>query len=441
MLLFPSVRGHKLLLILSILFSVIRASAQPDCRSVLGSHIKPAGATPLSWGIELSATGALMNDRTLSNWSVYTGLDFTLKKNQIYFEGAYKDWYNSAKNPDGNEARVEFPEYNRPSPKNFGFRELFYRYGSRDSYIKTGIQSFKSSDYLLFDERLLGITAVKALGSVQAAMLLGSVSQDIARFQDVCGNRHIYNILHRSAFNFTGDKLWESNLGGAFITWKPGKHKDAQNTSESFDEFNSDEFFASDESTNQEKKYIKVEEAGLFFYEEFGSGFHTYKYYSGFFSTFALPMDISMKSEVIDQYIRNDHAITYFLKLEKMLTWNSGANSRVNIGYLGKVDIDEDAHFYPSFSNLFLGEIMRLDAIDLPLLSSSFKHHFTGKLKPTLQFNAVKQLSGNQSQEIDLLLGSKMTSNLRITGIFSYLNSEILHTDYWMTKLEIRFAF
>jgi len=84
---------------------------------------------------------------------------------------------------------------------------------------------------------------------------------------------------------------------------------------------------------------------------------------------------------------------------------------------------------------------MKLDAIDLPLISGTFRHDFNSKGKPTIQLNGVFQPNGEHSRELDLLLGFKPFRNLRTTLIGSYLNSELIEKDYWMAKLELRVAF
>jgi hypothetical protein len=387
---------------------VLSVSGQSDCRSIFGTGFKPVNSTPLSWGVELTGAGALMNDRYTANWSAYGGVDYFRKKHQIYFEGAYKGWYNSAGNPEGRKPQSDFPAYNRPTPSHFGLRELFYRIGDRDSYIKAGVQSFISGDYMLFDERMLGVSGLKSWGGLQFSAAFGTVTQHIARFQDVCGNRHIYNIIHRSQFNFVGDQPGESNFTGAFLKWTPSSL--ITETAESTDDFY--EFEAFKEFTNtiarfgstthgSNRQFFSVYEAGMFAYQEFGSGFHQYKYYGGLFSTFFLPFQLSLKTQLTGQYILDDRTLAFYFGLDRPFYWDQGGVSRFVFSYLTKFDIDDKTHFYPAFSNLFLGEVMRLDAIDLPIITVAFKHQFENRLKPSLQLQYAGQLKGSQSRETD----------------------------------------
>lgn len=434
-------------LILFVILNTVTVFAQPDCRSILGAHSKPLGSTGISWAAEGTIAGGIMNDRKIANGSLYVGTEYQFGKSNLYFEGAYKNWYNTAANPDGEDRDSSMVDYNKPTRYNWGFRELHYSFKNDDFYVKLGVQSIKSKDYLLLDERVFGVSAEKKLGAFTLNGNLGSVTQRIARFQDVCGNRHVYNIIHRSQYNFVGEKLGETNLGALHLTWKPTKKSSVGSSSKkeleeeefgAFEEFSENEF-SSDEFQKEETKF-RVAETGMFFFEEFGMGFHEYKYYSGFFAAFNVFDFLELKSQVVDQFIYNDHALAYFLEAEKVINWIGGNSSQIQLGYLGKFDITESAHFYPAFTNLFLGEVMRMDAIDLPLSYASVKHMFTGKRKLSVEIKGVAQLKGSQSRELDCILDLKPFKNIRLSGIGSVMNSELLDSPYWMAKLELRIA-
>ena len=85
------------------------------------------------------------------------------------------------------------------------------------------------------------------------------------------------------------------------------------NKNDEFDSFSSDEF--SEETSKA--KLLKINELGLLFYEEFGEAFHEYKYYSGIFGMLELPFEVKLRAELVDQYILNDHALAYWVNLQK----------------------------------------------------------------------------------------------------------------------------
>lgn len=434
----------------ALLFIFITAVAQPDCRSIISAHLTPIGETPLLWATELTLAGGLMPDREIANGSIYGALDYSKNNSQFYFEGAYKNWYNSTSNPDGAPPQTTAPEYNKPTRYHWGFRELYFKYGNANNFIKPGIQSITSEDFLLFDERALGLSASKEFKNISLSGNVGTVTQRLARYQDVCGNRHIYNIIHQSQYNFVSENPGESNFGMITIKWSPQDESDGDVSSTvSDDEFASlsqDEFSSTDEFSTSgleetASASVKIDNAGLILYEEFGEAFHTYKYYFGAFSEIAFFRSLRIKTELIDQYIPDDHCLAYVLELETSHSWDNGASSLFEIGYLGKIDIDTDAHFYPAFANLFKGEVMRLDAVNMPLAYTSFKHFFPGNYMLTAEVNAVVQLESHHSREIDTIIGMKLLRHARLTAIGSYIQSDLLDDDYWMAKLELRVAF
>ena len=72
------------------------ASAQPECRSMLGAHLTPIKKVPqLSWAIEETFAHGRMTDRNISNNLLFFGLDYSKKSHNIYFEGGAKMWRNS----------------------------------------------------------------------------------------------------------------------------------------------------------------------------------------------------------------------------------------------------------------------------------------------------------------------------------------------------------
>lgn len=443
--------------ILILLVAANSVIGQADCRSILGAHLKPIKQSSFSWAIEGTGSGGILSDREVANWSLYSALDYSKNNHTVYFEGAYKDWYNSASNPDGNDTQSGLSGFNRPEQNHWRMRELYYNFDNTDFKIKAGIQTLQTAEYFLFDERMLGVSTNKTYNKIEFSGYLGTVSQQMARFQNVCGTRHIYNLFHRSQYNFVADSLFDTNFGGVILKWKPhasAKNKthipnsNSENTFEPFEENKqADEFeeFSSDSfetfsTTSNNVRLFDIQEVGLVFIEEFGSSFHTYKYYSGLFAEVILANFINLRAEVVDQYIPDYHTIAFWINLQKDLNWGKTGNTNLSITYLEKIDIDTDALFYPSFSNLFMGEVMRLDAIDLPLIKAAAQHRFLGKKHARIELNGLWQINNENTREYDLLFGLKPTKNIRLTTIFSYLDSEKLDSAYWMARLELRIA-
>jgi hypothetical protein len=55
-----------------------------------------------------------------------------------------------------------------------------------------------------------------------------------------------------------------------------------------------------------------------------------------------------------------------------------------------------------------------------------------------MQLNGISQLDSNHSNEVDLITDIKPFKNIRLSAIGSYIRSELLDSDYWMARLELR---
>ena len=99
------------LILIGTIFSSNTATAQMECRSMIGAHLTPLGENiPISWAVEGTFAPGLMTSPydTLGNARLNGGmllgaLDFKLSgKSNIYVEGGYKNWTNSALVNDAN---------------------------------------------------------------------------------------------------------------------------------------------------------------------------------------------------------------------------------------------------------------------------------------------------------------------------------------------------
>jgi len=262
--------------------------------------------------------------------------------------------------------------------------------------------------------------------------------QNFARMGQFCANRHLYNIIELTKPNIytenIGKSPMETNLTGLTINWNPSYTKKPEETGDEFSEF--DEF--SDAEDNKEPLISNV---GLILYSEYGKIIPEPKLYAGSMVDFNIPLEMKLQTGAIFQHLQDNNALVYIAKLKRNFMWNSGNHTEIGTAFIGKYNIDENALFQPLFSNLFLGEIMRLDATDFPLWQASVKHNFAGKLKFHVGIKAVGQIYDNKTQEIDLEAGLKLFNHVKITSIFSRVQSTALPNDTYMGRLELRVAF
>jgi len=455
------------------------ASAQMDCRSMLGAHLTPFKKdVPILWGIEGTMAPGIMTspydtlDPTRLNGGMLLGaLDFGFgkNKNHIYVEGGYKNWQNSEFVDDDKEK----------SSRHLGIRQAFYSYTGETFKLKVGLHETSLGDFFLIDERVLGVSLDKEIGAFTVNARVGTVNKSFARMGKFCANRHLYGLINNG--NYTeniGKKIGETNLAGFVINWNP-HYKKAEPSTAKEDEFsdtNNDEFSSDDEFSSSDefettdefhenhdfnefgsndeftdetvdkknKPFISVSNIALIFYDEFGSEEYIpeNKFYTGALIDLKLPFGLFMQTGGIYQNMLHQNTFVYIAKFGKSKTWNNASLTKISGAYIGKADIDKNSTFQPLFSNLFIGEVMRMDAAQFPLWQAMIKHRFPGKMKIHIAAKFVGQLEDAKTNEQDLEVGLMAFKNhLKVTLIGSHVQTEALPNDFSMLRLEMRLAF
>lgn len=439
-----------------------RAFSQWDCRSELGAHFKPLySGAPISWAFETTVGYGFFDDRNVVNGLLVPGIDFrsTDFSHQVYFEPAFKGWKNFS---DDTTASVELSgkRGKGPSKRGIGFREAFYRFSGNKLQATAGLQSTVLGDFFLLDERVLGADLKYDFGKITAMGKVGTVEKDFARMGDFCGTRRF---LYVAKGTRAGDNLFETNLAGAVLKWEPNKivaacdvedsdeTTDFKSAGDEFgsagDEFGSvgDEFgsvgdeFGSNDGKKNRLKFLN--EVGLVFYEEFGTDFGETRYFYGAFAEFKTIWNINLKMQAVGQSAPNASSGGYLIETEKNFFWGSPGMSNLELGYFGKIEIDRDVFFMPSFSNLYLGESMRMDSRDIPIAFAKVKHNFPWKTKFYLQFAAFNQFEGNEISEYDFEAVVNAFSHVKIAGLFSYIKSDPLDEENTVIRAETRITF
>jgi hypothetical protein len=409
-------------------------TAARECRSMIGAYLSPiADSSLFSWAVEGTFAQGWMNDRNIRNGIIMVGFDYRSESgaHQFYGEGAWKDWYNSAGGPGKKGKGAGYESFPKRDKEHFGPREFFYKYRSSETEFTAGLQTMSAGDYFLVDERVFGAQYTRDFGGATIDVSLASVVDRISRMGDVCGVRHLYNLLRGGRVEFADSMMFRTNLLGAVIRFDPHYEKPP----ESDDEFG--EFSEFGEFEENSRPF--VEEYGFIYYQEFGEGFHDYKYYFGALAEINLPSDIVMKTEAVYQYLPGDRTVVYMAEAEKPFTWADASNTNIRIGWFGQVNIDP-GYFYPAFSNLFLGEVVRLDAIDLPAGYASIRHSFPGESRLYIKLRAVAQTQKNHIAEFDLESGVKFLEHFKLSSIFSLINADALEETTWLARFELRAA-
>jgi len=165
--------------------------------------------------------------------------------------------------------------------------------------------SMKSAGSMLLDERVLGISAKKEWNSVGLSLQGGTVYDNIARMQDVCGTRHIYNLLRGSKVNFVGDRIFDSNFLLAEFNWNPGNRTIKNDTTtDEFAPFGSSGEFSEFSGKARKTKIISLKNLGFRAYEEYGIVFPSYKFYTGSNLQLEIFNSIQLDAETIFQLMK-----------------------------------------------------------------------------------------------------------------------------------------
>lgn len=422
-----------LIIISCIVIFAGNVKGQMHCRSILGSHLTPVKEeVPLLWAIEGTMAPGVMSsvgeedNAKLNGGMVIGALDYSFSVNHsFYAEGGYKNWINS----ELSQPVKEFSQH-------LGMRQLFYNYRNEKTDIKVGLHEMKLGDYYLVDERVIGLGIDRELGAFTLNVRVGTVTDNFARMGRFCGNRHLYGLITNDFTERIGEKPGETNLGGFVLNWNPNYTK-PQEQEDEFGEF--EEFSSEGEFGKEQREWVS--NVGFIFYSEFGKIIPEAKLFFGSVVDLNLPAQFTLQTGGVYQNMKNHNSFVYTANLGKNLGWKSGDNSEFGVAYIGKQEIDENAIFQPVFSNLFLGEIMRLDATDFPLWQASVKHRFAGNINFHAGIKAVGQIEGNETSEVDLELGAKLFNHSKITAILSRVETQALEDNILMGRLEMRVAF
>lgn len=426
-------KKFNILLIFSLFLS-LSSYGQWVCRSKLGAHLKPIKKDfPLLWAAEVTlGHGYMSDDRAITNAMIFATLDYSWKKNQIYIEGGTKAWRNTFKGPAdyNNQNKGGSGPGNFFQKQRFGIRDVFYRYKKEESTIIVGFQQFTLGDYFLVNERALGLSYKNTFGNWDVNVNGASVLKDFSRFGTFCSVNYLYNTIRDRVYPVLGENIGETNFAAVVATYTP-KEKEDKGGGDEFSEFN--EF-----SSEPKNKIFK--NASLIAYTEFGTLIPDIRYYFGVNSLFEFPFKLKLKAEVLNQTIINNNAIIYYLNLSRQFNFGSKGQTFINLKYYGKYNIDENAMAYASFSNLFIGEVMRMDMMDMPLYQAALKHRVP-KWKAQIKIQATQQFNYQHISELNIAIGKTFFHRAKLTIMGSRMNADNLDKTLYMIRAEMRVTF
>lgn len=427
------------------------AHAQWECPSRMGGTLKPIGDTNLMWSAELTTSAGWIKDNYAANAMAFFGLNYGNGKNSFYVEGGLKAWTRgtnkelSFTDDGGTTVTHRSDNTNKLMP---GLREAFYKYSGEKNTFTLGLQSAKGDDEYLLNERIVGANYTLRTNSLKLNVIGGSVMEAFARNGRFCTLGYLYNdIVVGRPRSYVGNDFGNTNFAMASLSFLP--------------ETKSDEF------GNDTPSLFSLDKLGGVAYTEFGSKIDNAVLTGGLYSQISLG-GIMLKPEILYQSSKGNNAVIYDFTAEKTFNWSASQTTRLYGRYVGYSAIDNGAHPLNSFSNLFMGDVLRQDVLEAPVVMLGLKHSFTA-LKMSLKIQGVMQTKASsmggdygfvtdnysspltKMKELDFGVGKNFGKSLLVNatvGMLDYPNLELtdltLHYNHVQTmfgRLELRFTF
>lgn len=430
--------------ILVCLFCSVSVMAQWSCPSKLNAHLKPLwNDSPLSWSMELESGGGILGDRFINNEMGFAALELYFKNFTVYAEGGAKYWSLWENDLQLDKFRL-------------GMRELYVNPSFGKNDIKIGLQSLQFQDMFVFNERAMAVSFNRKANGLQIEAALGTVSKQFARNGSFCSKCFQYDIVKDRTQTHLAGNPFEEKFAALVFTVDPNvlkstkKLKTTTNEFASFDEFKAnDEFSSSNEFSNDEfgaieakdekTPLVKYGKYGFLAYSEFGEFYPDAGLWTGFFSTVILPGDISFKGEYLYQYFGSNQGVISINTVEKTFAGKLGFTD-LNASFYGFWGFDKQASANLAYTNLFLGEVLRMDAVDMPLLSVYAKHRFKGK-GMSVKVQYATNFHTNQLSEYNLQFNKNVGEHFHFIATAGYVKASQLSDNPFLGRAEIRFTF
>ncbi len=434
------------------------AWSQWECPSKLAAHLDPIGKSQFLIGGELQLSTGILDGNSINTAMFFAGVDYSLKNHSVYFEGGLKNWM-----------KYDFENEQLFNQRRPGLRELFYQYRSSFGNFTMGLQSSTFDDHYLLNERIAGLNYRLEMGRWKFNAYAGSVTKDFARNGIFCTTGFIYDLPTGQNTSLLGNKLGEKNLLGYTLTYFPNREKKSKTSKTGEDEFqtfddNEFETVSDDEFESQTEdefeivendefqefeidaeikekatnNFLKVEKIGIVAYNEFGKWIYSPLYYTGLFASFKLPGNIYLNPEVLIQLEEYNAGLIYLLKLDKSFSLKNGHRLSLNAAWYSFYEIDENAIVLNSYSNILAGEVLRLDAANMPFYLLGMKYNIPST-KFHVKIQNAGQLNENDLNEWDLEIGRKFKNRLHINMKAGIIQGGELENKTFLARLETRF--
>ena len=418
----------KKYLFLILISTSLNVSAQWECKSKLGAHLKPVGNSDLLWASELTATVGHLSNSNISSTMGFLGIDYTTSNHSLYLEGGIKYW-----NKYDNDLGQKYDNYR------LGLREALYTLNHNSSQLIIGLHSASLKDDYLLNERVLGFSYTYAIKNIQINATAGTVTTDFSRNGQFCNTCFLYDIIPNRSLPIIGNKLGETNMAGVRINIIPNSKAKPESGIIADDEFGS---FSDEFSEETPTSFLSIDEYGALFYTEFQNQFQTPFATGGLYINLKTKGDIKIKTELLMQADGNDLGVIASLNVEKSIFWDNAHRTSFKLSYYGFYGLTDGAVALNRYSNILAGQVLRLDAPELPIYMASFKHNIPS-IKTHIKCQYALSNHSDSMQEVDLQMGKTFFQQLQISMMGAYITSDLIpvHKNTYLAQVEARYSF
>ena len=421
----------KTLTIFFALFLVGKVLAQWSCPSKIGGSLKPLWSdSPIRWATEVETAGGILGERALFNGMWFGALEADLTFLNLYAEGGVKYWSLW-------ENDAQFEKF-RP-----GMRELYVEPAFKNLDVRIGLQSLQFDDAFIFNERAMAVSLDKNWQGFTFEGALGTVSKQFARNGSFCSNCFMYDIVQNRPKGYLGSKPFDEKFAALVVTFRPEGYKKSKNkpvqSAVSADEFSEFDAFEPIAGGDEKKALVSMDAAGLILYSEFGQHYANPLFVAGFYETINLPLNLKFKGEYLYQHFGSTQGIVAVNSIDGSYKSNLGFTD-INGSYYYFYKLSDQAAPMLSYTNLFLGEVLRLDAVEMPLASVYVKHRFKNK-GMSLKLQYATETKRDAMREVDLQLNKNFGHLLHVIVTGGWMHGGEINDNTMLGRVELRFTF
>jgi hypothetical protein len=160
---------------------------------------------------------------------------------------------------------------------------------------------------------------------------------------------------------------------------------------------------------------------------------------AGFYESINLPLNLKFKGEYLFQHFGSTQGIVAVNSIDGSYKSKFGFTD-INGSYYYFYKLSDQAAPMLSYTNLFLGEVLRLDAVEMPLASFYIKHRFKNK-GMSLKLQYATETKRDAMREIDLQWNKNIGHLLHVIVTGGWMHGGAVSDNTLLGRVELRVTF